>query len=198
MSVSSVSLEEINEIRSNMPVVQQIKSAPKKTAPATSKLFIDKFSDSKIADFFEPYGYVSHERNDSLGAVFVLCEDCHIIFDDFTVIAEPAMSFFTNNLKFDFSEFASECEKINSTPSQAISDRLENEVFNKMPYYVERKKEFNENNLNNASRGNKYANLLSTTIKKQQHRENFSDLNKQYGSSDPLLIADTLSRLTKR
>lgn len=195
MSVSAVSMHEISAARSTMPVVPQIKKQPKVASSAQEKRFIDRFSDKKIAEFFTPYGYITHERSDDAGAVLVLCNNCQIIFDDFTVMAEPVISLFTNDPTFDFVEFAALCEQANTTPSQAIADRLEDEVFNSMPYYVERKKQFNENNFKNISKNKKYGSLLKPAVTKQNHRENLASLNKTYGSTDPEKIADTLARI---
>ena len=195
MSVSAVSMKEINDARSTMPVVPQIKKQPKVASSAQEKRFIDRFSDKKIAEFFTPYGYITHERSDDAGAVLVLCNNCQIIFDDFTVMAEPVISLFTNDPTFDFVEFSALCEQANTTPSQAIADRLEEEVFNSMPYYVERKKQFNENNFKNIAKNKKYGSLLKPAVTKQNHRENLASLNKTYGSTDPERIADTLARI---
>ncbi len=195
MSVSAVSMHEINAARSNMPVVPQVVKQPKAVSANQEKRFIDRFSDKKIAEFFTPYGYITHERSDDAGAVLVLCNNCQIIFDDFTVMTEPVISLFTNDPTFDFMEFSALCEQANTTPSQAIADRLEEEVFNSMPYYVERKKKFNENNLKNIAKHSKYGSLLKTTVTKQNHRENLASLNKTYGSAEPEKIADTLARL---
>ena len=195
MSVSAVSMHEISAARSTMPVVPQIKKQPKVASSAQEKRFIDRFSDKKIAEFFTPYGYITHERSDDAGAVLVLCNNCQIIFDDFTVMAEPVISLFTNDPTFDFVEFSALCEQANTTPSQAIADRLEDEVFNSMPYYVERKKQFNENNFKNISKNKKYGSLLKPAVTKQNHRENLASLNKTYGSTDPEKIADTLARI---
>ena len=195
MSVSAVSMKEISDARSTMPVVPQTKKQPKVVSSAQEKRFIDRFSDKKIAEFFTPYGYITHERSDDAGAVLVLCNNCQIIFDDFTVMAEPVISLFTNDPTFDFVEFSALCEQANTTPSQAISDRLEEEVFNQMPYYVEKKKAFTDNNLNGIAKNAKYGKLLKATTTKQIHRENLASLNKTYGSTDPEKIADTLARI---
>ena len=195
MSVSAVSLQEINDARATIPVTPRIVKKIKSNEDKDKRYFIEKFSDKKIAEFFTPYGYITHERSDDAGAILVLCDNCQIIFDDFTVMAEPSISLFTNNTTFDFSEFAALCEQANTTPSQAISDRLEEEVFNQMPYYVEKKKAFTENNLNGIAKNAKYGKLLKATTTKQIHRENLASLNKTYGSTDPEKIADTLARI---
>ena len=195
MSVSAVSLQEISDARSTMPVMPQVSKQPKAVSSSQEKRFIDRFSDKKIADFFAPYGYITHERSDDAGAVLVMCDNCQIIFDDFTVMAEPVISLFKSDPEFDFVEFAALCEQSNITPSQAISDRLEEEIFNPMPYYVERKKRFNENNFRNIARNKKYGSLLQSAVAKQNHRETLASLNKTYGSSDPEKIADTLARV---
>ena len=195
MSVSAVSLQEINDARATIPVTPRIVKKIKSNEDKDKRYFIEKFSDKKIAEFFTPYGYITHERSDDAGAILVLCDNCRIIFDDFTVMAEPSISLFTNNTTFDFSEFAALCEQANTTPSQAISDRLEEEVFNQMPYYVEKKKAFTENNLNGIAKNAKYGKLLKATTTKQIHRENLASLNKTYGSTDPEKIADTLARI---
>ena len=194
MSVSQVSIQEIQDARASQPT--QVFVVPKKVNPESStKRYVDRFSDKKIAEFFAPYGYITHERSDDAGAVLVLCDSCQIIFDDFSVMTEPTVSLFTNNPEFDFAEFSALCEQANITPSQAISDRLEDEVFGQMPYYVEKKKAFTDNNLRNISRNKKYGKLLRPATQKQTHRENFASLNKTFGSTEPEKIADTLARV---
>ncbi len=194
MTVSSVSLKEIEQVRESMPARPQVVKI-KTQKPTQDKRFIDSFSDKKIAKFFTPYGYITHERSEDQGAVLVLCENCQIIFDDFSVMVEPIVSLFASNPSFDFEEFSALCEQANITPSQAIADRLEEEIFNPMPYYVERKKKFTDNNLRNIKKNNKYGEILAASVQKQQHRENLASLEKTYGSSDPEKIADTLARL---
>ena len=193
MSVSQVSMQEISEARSSQPT--QIFVVPKKIKSESSvKRYVDRFSDKKIAEFFAPYGYITHERSDDAGAVLVLCDSCQIIFDDFSVMTEPNVSLFTNNPSFDFCEFSALCEQANITPSQAISDRLEAEIFNSMPYYVEKKEAFTKNNLNSISKDSRYGKLLKPATTKQLHRESYAPLNKTYGSTDPEKIANTLAR----
>jgi len=194
MSVSQVSIKEIQDARASQPT--QVFTVPKKVKSESSdKRYVDRFSDKKIAEFFAPYGYITHERSDDAGAVLVSCDSCNIIFDDFSVMTEPIFSLFTSNPNFDFGEFTQLCELANTTPSQAISDRLEDEVFGAMPYYVEKKKAFTENNLNRIAKHSKYGRLLKPSTKKQLHRESYASLNKNFGSTDPEKIADTLARV---
>lgn len=194
MSVSAVSMQEINEARAGQPTRHFV--VPKKVFKSSDdKRYVDRFSDKKIAEFFAPYGYLDHERSEDGGTILVLCDSCQIIFDDFSVMVEPMFSLFTSNPNFNFEEFSVICQQANTTPSQAIADRLESEIFGSMPYYVEKKKAFNENNLNNIAKNPKYGKLLNSTTKKQKHRENLASLEKTYGSSDPEKIADTLARL---
>ena len=182
-------LRENNVVVSNYPVAKQ----PKQSKPEIR--YVDKFSDKKIAEFFAPYGYIQHERCEDGSAILVLCNDFQIIFDDFTVLAEGIDNLFLNpELRF-FAGFTEICQQANITPSQAIADRLEEEVFNKMPYYVERKKAFTRNNLDNIARHQIFGDLLQASVAKQKHREDLASLNKTYGSSDPERIADTLARL---
>lgn len=195
MAVSRVSASEIQMLRDNNVVINNysVEKQPKQSKPETR--YVDKFSDKKIAEFFAPYGYLEHERSEDGGTILVLCNDCQIIFDDFTVMAEGIDNLFLlPELNF-FGGFTALCEQANITPSQAIADRLEEEVFNPMPYYVERKKKFTENNLNRIAHNQIHGKLLKASIEKQKHRENLASLNKTYGSSDPERIADTLARL---
>lgn len=193
MAVSRVSIDEINHARHSVPVKKA--EVKKQSNTTTQERYVDRISDKKIASFFAPYGYVFHERDESNGSILVICNDCQIIFDDFTLVADSCNFMDVESGGFKFLEFSTLCEQANTTPSQAIQDRLEDEIFNDMPYYVERKKKFTNNNLSRISRNKKYNPLLHATIQKQQHRENLASLNKTYGSSDPEKIADTLARL---
>ena len=195
MAVSAVSASEIQMVRGNNFVVNNYPVAKTHKQQKEEIRYVDKFSDKKIAEFFAPYGYIEHERSEDGGTILVICNDCQIIFDDFTVMAEPIDNLFLlPDLNF-FGGFAELCEQANITPRQAIADRLEEEVFNSMPYYVERKKKFNEDNLKGIANHQIHGQLLKASVKKQQHRENLASLNKTYGSSDPEKIADTLARL---
>lgn len=195
MAVSRVSASEIQMLRKNNVVVSNYPVAKQPKQPKPETRYVDKFSDKKIAEFFAPYGYIEHERSEDGGTILVLCNDCQIIFDDFTVMAEPIDNLFLlPELNF-FGGFAELCEQANITPSQAIADRLEDEIFNPMPYYVERKKAFTQNNLNRIANHQIHGKLLKASVEKQKHRENLASLNKTYGSSDPERIADTLARL---
>ena len=194
MSVSSVSLQEINAARVTQPTQTYV--APKKESKVSdTKRYVDRFKDDQIANFFAPYGYIQHERSEDGTMILVLCNDCQIIFDDFTVMAEPFISFFSNNQDFNFEEFASICEQGNTTPNQAIAARLEEEVFNKMPYYVENKLKFVQNNLKQISKDSKYGKLLSPSIEKLLFESQRAKLLKDYGSTEPEVIADTLARV---
>lgn len=194
MAVSRVTAQEIEMLRGNNVVVANpVVKHPKQHKDEIR--YVDMFKDSKIAEFFAPYGYIEHERSEDGGTILVICNDCQIIFDDFSVMAEGIDNLFLlPELNF-FGGFAELCEQANITPSQAIADRLEKEVFNPMPYYVERKKAFTQNNLNRIANHQIHGKLLKASVEKQKHRENLASLNKTYGSSDPERIADTLARL---
>lgn len=193
MAVSKVSIDEINNARHSVPVKKT--EAKKQSNTSQEKRYVDRLSDKQIAEFFAPYGYVFHDRYENEGSILVICNDCQIMFNDFTLAADECNFMNIESGGFSFSEFNTLCERANTTPSQAIQDRLEDEIFNDMPYYVERKKKFTNNNLSRISRNRKYGPLLHATIQKQLHRENLASLNKTYGSSDPEKIADTLARL---
>ncbi len=195
MAVSKVSSNEIQALRNNSLVINNCPVSKKAKQAKPETRYVDKFSDKKIAEFFAPYGYIEHQRHDDDGTILVLCDDCQIIFDDFTVLAEGLENSLLASSYGVFTRFAELCEEANITPSQAISDRLEDEVFNPMPYYVERKKAFTQNNLNRIANDQFYCKLLKASVEKQKHRENLASLNKTYGSSDPEQIADTLARL---
>lgn len=197
MSVQSVSKDEILSARKDMPAVPSTsKKTLSKSKSKPQELYVDKISDKKIAEFFAPYGYFTHFRDKSNNSIIVICNDCSIIFDDFTLLAEAANNCGNSgDTDFNFSKFEELCEQMNITPSRAISDRLEEEVLNKLPYYVERKNLFTEKNLDSVKEEDTYAPLLSHSIKKEKHRESYAKLNKTYGSINPIEIADTLARL---
>lgn len=195
MSVTKVSFDEINAVRDTMPTKPQVEAKVHTQSNKQDINYIAKFSDKKIADFFAPYGYIAHERSEDNSAILITCNDCQIIFDDFSVMVEPHVNLFAENDVFDFEEFANLCEQANITPSQAIQDRLEDEIFNPMPYYVERKRKFTVNNMRNIAQNRQFGKLLKASTEKQLHRENLASLNKTYGSSEPEKIADTLARL---
>lgn len=192
MAVSKVSINEINQARKFVPTPKA--EVKKQSNSSPEQHYVDKISDKKLADFFAPYGYIYHERDLDNGTIWVLCNDFQIFFNDFSLIADHTNLIDGGNSEFDFVEFNSLCEQANTTPSQAIMDRLEDEIFNDMPYYVERKKKFTDNNLMTIARNKKYNKLMQANIQKQQHRENLASLNKTYGDSDPEKIADTLAR----
>lgn len=193
MAVSKVSIDEINDARHSVPAKKT--ETRKQSYISQEECYVDRLTDKKIANFFAPYGYVFHERNDKDKSIWVLCNDCQILFNDFSLIADHSNILNNDNNEFDFVEFSILCEQANTTPSQAIQDRLEDEIFNGMPYYVERKKKFTEENLQNIAANKKYGKLMQANTQKQQHRENLASLNKTYGDSDPEKIADTLARL---
>lgn len=193
MAVSRVSIDEINNVRHSIPAK---KATAKKQSHTTQEVsYVDRLTDKRIANFFASYGYVSHKRDESNSSILVTCNDCQIMFNDFTLTAEPRDFMVVEDENFNFLEFSVLCEQANTTSSQAIQDRLEDEIFNDMPYFVERKKKFTNNNLKNVASDKKYGWLMLANTQKQQHRENFASLNKTYGSSDPEKIADTLARL---
>lgn len=193
MAVSKVSINEINNARQSVPVKKT--EHKKQSNNSQEECYVDRLTDKRIADFFAPYGYIFHLRNKNDGSILIICNDCQIMFNDFTLTAEQCDFMAVEDGDFDFLEFSALCEQANTTPSQAIMDRLEDEIFNDMPYYVERKKKFTDNNLMTIARNKKYGKLMQANIQKQQHRENLASLNKTYGDSDPEKIADTLARL---
>lgn len=195
MSVTKVSFDEISAARGSMPAKPQVETVKHTQSSNQDIKYVDKFSDKKIADFFVPYDYLTHERSEDGSTILVLCNNCQIIFDDFSAMVEPHVNLFAENSNFNFKEFAILCEQANITPSQAIMDRLEDEIFNSMPYYVERKRKFNVNNLKSIAKNRQFGELLRASTEKQMHRENLASLNKTYGSSEPEKIADTLARL---
>lgn len=193
MAVEKVTLSEIESLRSTMPV--QVQDKPQKTENAKpEKFYVQRMSDKKIAEFFAPYEYRMHERSEDGSMIFVLCDSFQIVFDDFNVMTSPINNFYIEPSEF-FTKFTDICEEARITPDQAIADRLEDEVFKGMPYYVENKKKFIDNNLKTIAKNPEFGKLLKASATKQKHRENYTYLNKTYGDSDPIKIADTLARL---
>lgn len=196
MAVQSVSLDEIKKARGASAQPSQQKSVKTARADSTNQ-YINKMTDKQIREFFAPYGYFDHVRNEKAGTIEVLCFDCMIIFNDFTLLAGERNWYDADGEhQFNFHEFSMLCAQIGTTPSRAIADRLEKEVLSKMPYYVERKKAFTENNIDGAANDSQYGYLLQATAEKEKLREGYASLNKTYGSTDPVKIADTLATLS--
>lgn len=193
MAVEKVSMSEIEMMRRNQPIQVQEKPQKQETKKP-EKFYVQKISDKKIAEFFTPYGYKTHERSDDGSMIFVLCDSFQIVFDDFNVMTSPITNFYVPASDF-YTKFTDVCEEARITPDQAIADRLEDEVFKDMPYYVENKKKFIDSNLKSIAKNQEFGKLLKASATKQKHRENYTYLNKFYGDSDPIKIADTLARL---
>lgn len=198
MAVESVSLDEIKKARSVNAVTAE-KKTQQIAAKKPAEFFVDKFSDKKIAEFFAPYGYFTHQK-DNDGIVEVICNDCIIVFNDFSAYADATNWYNAdeNEQHFNFHRFYELCAKHNTTPSKAIADRLEVEVFNKMPYYVERKQKYTESLLNEVENDKDYGKLLSASVEKERLRESYSPLNKNFGSTNPEKIANVLSTLAPK
>lgn len=193
MAVEKVSLSEIESLKKSLPVQVQ-KNSKKTESKDHEKHYVQRISDKKIAEFFAPYGYVMHERSEDGSTIFVLCNSFQLVFDDFNVMTSSINNFYVEQSDF-FTKFSNICEEAQITPDQAIGDRLEDELFKDMPYYVETKKKFIGNNLKAIAKDQEFGKLLKASVTKQRHRENYTYLNKFYGDSDPIKIADTLARL---
>ncbi len=119
--------------------------------------YVNKLKDSEIENWFEPFGYVNHERYDGLAHVW--CKDFEIIFNNFEVVFnkhENCDLGFANAVSkmdddkfiklfnyegFDFNEFESTCDSMDTTPALALEEYVAIKFSERFPssYPIERK-----------------------------------------------------------
>lgn len=205
MAVTKLSKEELAEIEQIRTTQAQNNNFEKPKNSSTSKdkyqtnpekAYLEKFSDKDIAEFFAPYGYLSHERSFDGTMVYVECETFQLTFTPFSVVTStlPNYGIYSSQASF-FDDFVNSCYELGITPETAIEARLAEEVFNKMPYYVETKAASTKEKLEAVKNNSPFKEILEPVITDLTFEATRNPLDKKFGSTDPEKIADTLARL---
>ena len=197
--VSHVSREELEAARSASTFSRPQNSSNRNPLNTKSKkYFVDELTDLDIINFFSRYGYLSHQRGfiDEVGScINVDCEDMIIMFSDFTVDCEPIRNRSAEGI-FNYDEFEAMCKMIGSEPRIVVADSIFLELLGSLPYYVEKKEDFDANNREKVYRKapENYKNILKKPLVVQAAKDSAPQTIKQYGGATPQDILSTASR----
>ena len=196
-TVERVSLAELNSARSTMPKKEEPVKVKTQTHKNTgNESYIDRVKDSQIENLFNKYGYEGHRRDKE--SITVGCKDFVVMFNGYTtMVAIPEQKRADSQSEFNFNEFLQMCEIKNVLPSQVFDAKLRAAIFEEMPYYVENRKMFDENNLNQKSGNKVMDDLFKDIIKEETYKANRASVEKMYGTTDIERAADTLARLNR-
>lgn len=205
MAVTKLSQEELAELENIRAAEVKSKTfSPERKSQSSQdkfktnpeKAYLEKFSDKAIAEFFAPYGYIAHERSYDGTMIYVECDTFQLAFNPFSVVISPLAnySFYKPQDPF-FDNFVDACYELGITPETAIEARLTEEIFNKMPYYVETKAASTKEKLEAVKHNSPFKEILTPAITDLAFAATRNPLDKKFGSTDPEKIADTLARL---
>lgn len=155
--VEKLTKEEINKGRKSMvsDATASYSSSAKKTSKIFPSFFIDKISDKKIREVFEPFGLIYFDRfeNKSGNCLYVVCKDFEVQLDDYYFNFsidfsnepqnEPLTDFSGKPIysSFDKEAFFNYCSKLEITPEQALSEVITVNLFKGLDYARARKQE---------------------------------------------------------
>lgn len=190
MAVSHVSLEDISLARGIMP---EAKPQPVKVqTPRSKQAYTDMISDEKLKKFFSKYnslGYISHLRDEESKTIKVICNDFEIIFDDFITTVGPRTDL-DSTMMFD--EFKFSCQVAGTTPDAVVGSLLASELFGGLPYYTEKKHQFDANNLKSLKNGS-FRDITGPAVAARGLMIEQPLMMKMYGSSSLEDVAQVIS-----
>ncbi len=189
MAVSRVSFEDINAARGTMPV-----QAPRKTSVSSgrpTKFYTDMISDEKLVKFFSKYkslGYVSHLRDDETKTIKVVCNDFEIIFNDFCTTVGPR----EDAPAQIYEDFKFACGVAGTTPDAVVDSLISTELFGGLPYYTEKKHQFDSNNLKSLKTGS-FKDIVGPAVSARAMMIEQPLMTKMYGSDSLEDIANVMN-----
>lgn len=185
-----LSREELAAIKNRVPAQKTAKAETEKI-PENKKhrSFISKLKDTEIENFFERFGYLSHERltdkqkNDYL---HIVCENMEVIMNDFDI----GVTFYpelTSISKFKYNEFQNFCRVLGISETKAMADIITSQLMTpRFPSYAEKRHEYQTNLIsdaaNNMSVGTR--SVLSPLIDQQIAEANMMNNVGKYGTFD--------------
>lgn len=195
MAVSHVSTTDIDLARQTIPAKteQKTNSKPK----AAGKTYVDMISDEKLKKFFSKYqslGYITHYRDEESKTIKVICNDFEIIFNDFVATVGPRTDIEPSN-KFD--EFKFSCQVAGTSPDAVITSLLATELFGGLPYYTERKHQFDVNNIASLKTG-AFKDITAPAVAAQMLSAEQPLMKKKYGSDSLEDIAEVMNSVKSR
>lgn len=191
MAVSHVSLDDICLARGTMPEPQKPQPVKSKS-PSANKAYVDMISDEKLKKFFSKYnslGYISHLRDDESKTIKVICNDFEIIFNDFITTVGPRTDVDTSMM---FEQFKFACQVAGTTPDAVVGSLLSSELFGGLPYYTEKKHQFDSNNLKSL-KNSQFKDIVGPEISSKGLQIEQPLMMKMYGSSSLEDIAQVMN-----
>lgn len=190
MAVSRVSLGDINMARETIP--QKPIQKPKASNKSASKTYVDMISDEKLKKFFSKYqslGYVTHYRDEESKTIKVICDDFEIIFNDFVATIGPRTDI---EPSYKYDEFRFSCQVAGTSPDAVITSLLATELFGGLPYYTEKKHQFDVNNIESLRTGI-FKDITQPAAAAQMLSAKQPLMQKMYGSDSPEVIAEVMN-----
>ena len=190
MAVSRVSFDDINAVRGTMPVQVEPKTSVSSSRP--TKFYTDMISDEKLVKFFSKYkslGYVSHLRDDESKTIKVICNDFEVMINDFFTTVGPREDAPSSQIYDDF-KFA--CGVAGTTPDAVVDSLLATELFGNLPYYTEKKHQFDSNNLKSLKTGS-FKDIVGPAVSARAMMIEQPLMTKMYGSDSLEDIANVMN-----
>ena len=189
MAVSRVSFEDISLARGEMPTTVTPKTSVSSGRP--TKSYVDMISDEKLVKFFSKYkslGYVSHLRDDESKTIKVICNDFEVIFNDFCTTVGPREDQPTQM----YEDFKFSCGVAGTTPDAVVDSLLSTELFGNLPYYTEKKHQFDSNNLKSLKTGS-FKDIVGPAVSARAMMIEQPLMTKMYGSDSLEDIANVMN-----
>lgn len=205
-SIEKVSLDDINQIRLQGTQNGAELSAAQlsETSNITHKdTFVGLLTNERIIEFFEPYGYVCHQRmmdnNSSVRGIYVRCFDFECTFTDYDVFIWPYngddleqvhndyYAIHQSLPTFNMESFVKYCESVETTPEKAIESRITDELLGSLKKYSTTQPDFMQKRLrdNFKSIPQVYQKLVKNAYENQMliaQKGEINEILKKYGS----------------
>lgn len=126
--IQSVTLDEINAIRSENLKLDNTQQSTEKKSPD----YLNKLTDKEIESFFKPFGFLALVRGKDFGEdnmLGIVCDDFDVAVSNFDVAVNFHPTSNSKSSSFDIKSFIDYCDKIDTSPEKALSDIIQIELL---------------------------------------------------------------------
>ena len=134
MADKHISRVTLSEIQQELGQDYKQASSPALVESPDNNSYIAKLKDEEVVKFFEPFGFISMDRNiadknkNSIDAIYVLCDNFEAALTDYDIIVDIFENPESKNI-FDINAFLNYCDTIDVKPDKALADIIQVELL---------------------------------------------------------------------